>query len=313
MVTLQNDGDDWRKIRRSLDGKHATSVIAREGVILAGTVGGIYRSDDLGHTWQETSAGLAIRHVRWLAYHPQISDREFAGTEPAGIFVSHDGGETWRDCLEVGQMRGEFGWSLPYSPEAGCVRGLTFSNARGYAAVEDGCVLLSNDFGETWQLASGSRGYSNHNPQPPTIHSDVHSIEVHPSSPDLVAAPTGGGFFLSKDGGKTWVNHYPRCYCRAVWWDPEDPDHLILGPASGVDRDGRIEETRDGGQTWKLVTNGPGLPWQRHMVERFHTSGDQLFAVLSNGELIASTLENLIWKTVLPELEKVNAVTDLEV
>ena len=38
----------------------------------------------------------------------------------------------------------------------------------------------------------------------PDIHPDVHSIEVHPSSPDLVYAPTGGGFFRSLDGGQTW-------------------------------------------------------------------------------------------------------------
>ena len=52
------------------------------------------RSDDLGKTWHHASDGLQPQYVRWLAYHPDISDCEFAGTEPADIFVSRDGAKT---------------------------------------------------------------------------------------------------------------------------------------------------------------------------------------------------------------------------
>jgi photosystem II stability/assembly factor-like uncharacterized protein len=312
IVIAQPKDGGWREIRRGLDGEYATSIIAREGVILAGTRRGVFRSDDLGQTWQSASEGLESPQVRWLAFHPQISDREFAGTEPAGIFVSHDGGGSWRSCPEVEVLRAQFSWSLPYSPEAGCVRGLAFSGSRGYAAVEDGCVLLSDDYGETWQLAPGSRGGADHLPQPSRIHSDVHSIGIHASSPDRVAAPTGGGFYLSDDGGRTWANRYASCYCRAVWWDPQDADHLILGPADGVDRNGRIEETRDGGQTWSSASSGLEVPWRYHMVERFSQAGDQLLAVLSNGELIASPLDKLEWELALAGVGGVTAVTAME-
>ncbi len=96
LVVCERAGDGWRVIRRGLAGRRVTGVIAREGVILAGATDGVWRSDDSGRTWREASAGLAIRHVRWLGFHPDISDREFAGTEPAGLFVSHDGGGSWR-------------------------------------------------------------------------------------------------------------------------------------------------------------------------------------------------------------------------
>jgi ligand-binding sensor domain-containing protein len=94
VVIAQREGDDWREASRSLIDQHVTSLIAREGVILAGTTRGVFRSDDVGQSWREASAGLKYKHVRWLAYHPDISDREFAGTEPAGIYVSHDGAQT---------------------------------------------------------------------------------------------------------------------------------------------------------------------------------------------------------------------------
>jgi hypothetical protein len=43
------------------------------------------------------------------------------------------------------------------------------------------------------------------------------------------------------------------------------------------------------------------------MVERFAQVGDELLAVLSNGELIAAPLASLEWKRVLPDVEDVAA------
>jgi len=307
VVTAEHTGNDWREIARSLVDKQVTSLIARERVVLAGTTAGIFRSGDHGQTWQSSSS-LTYPHVRWLAYHPDISDREFAGTEPASIFVSHDGAQTWRECPEVALARDKHRWSLPYSPQAGCVRGFAFHGSRAYAAVEVGGVLRSDDGGESWRLAEGSDGNPDLNgPPKPFIYPDVHSIAVHPSSPDLVCAPTGGGFYRSTDGGKTWHSLYV-CYCRAVWHDPSDAAHLILGPADGVDANGRIEESRDGGQTWQLASKGLSVPWRRHMVERFFQADDELLAVLSNGELLAAPLGTLEWQAVLSQVKRVAAV-----
>ena len=311
IVLCERDGDNWKESIRALKDYSVTSAIAREGVILAGTQDGIFRSDDEGKTWEEISNGLTNRHVRWLAYHPDISDLEFAGTEPANIFVSNNGGKAWRACPEVAQLRDQFKWSLPYSPEAGCVRGFAFNGSRGYAAVEVGGVLVSDDHGETWQLAEGSDGNPDlEGPPEPFIYPDLHSLEVHRSSPDLVYAPTGAGFYRSNDGGKTWELFYD-CYCRAVWVDANDPEHIILGPADGVGRNGRIEDSRDGGQTWSMASNGLQVPWRRGMVERFFQRDSELFAILSNGQVMIAPLPSLEWKRLLPGITGVNAITSV--
>ena len=311
IVLCECDEEDWHESSRGLTNQHITSVIAREGVILAGTENGIFRSGDEGQTWDEASNGLTASHVRWLAYHPDISDFEFAGTEPANIFVSHNGGDSWRACPEVGELRDRFQWSLPYSPEAGCVRGFAFHGTRVYAAVEVGGVLVSDDKGETWQLAEGSDGKPDlQGPPVPFIYPDVHSLEVHPSSPDLVYAPTGGDFYRSYDGGKTWVDLYD-CYCRAVWVDPHDSEHIILSPADHVDSNGRIEESHDGGKSWSQASNGLQVPWRRGMVERFFQAEDELFAVLSNGQLLSAPLSTLEWHRTLTNITNVNAITTM--
>ncbi len=305
-------GDRWDVIAAGLEDQNVTSVIAREGVILAGTKDGVYRSDDFGRTWDGASKGLAVRHVRWMAFHPDMSDFEFAGTEPADIFVSHDGAGTWRECREVAQLRDEHGWSLPYSPEAGCIRGFAFHGSRAFAAVEVGGVLRSDDAGETWRLAEGSNGDPDlENPPEPLIYPDVHSIVAvanDPAMPTTLYAPTGAGLYRSSDGGRAWVPLYD-CYCRAVWVDPADPNHLLLGPADAVESNGRIEETRDGGKNWSNASGRLGAPWRDYMVERFAQIDDELFAVLSNGRLLCAPVKSLEWKQVEEKLEGVTCVT----
>ena len=312
----RREGRQWQCVRRSLDGQRVTCLIAREGVILAGTQEGVVRSDDEGATWHASGNGLTEPYVRWLAYHPDVSDREFAGTEPAGIYISHDGGATWRACPEVSDLRERHGWFLPYSEGAGCVRGFTFHRTRVYAAVEVGGALRSDDGGESWRLAEGSDGNPDFEGPPPSfVYPDVHSIQVHPSSPDLVFASTGGGFYRSANGGKTWTLLYD-CYVRAAWLDPSDPLHIILGPAERVGSLGRIEESRDGGETWGAASKGLRVPWPQTMVEHFIQNsgpqGEELFAVLANGTLLAAPLATLQWERIAAEVEGINAVTGIE-
>jgi hypothetical protein len=311
VVIAQHEGDGWQKVRRSLAARQVNSVSIQDGNILAGTTEGIFHSDDLGQGWRMASQGLSVSKVRWVAYQPGGSGRVLAGTEPAAIFLSRDGGETWVECPEVAALREKNGWYLPYSPEAGCVRGFAFHGDHVYAAVEQGGLLRSDDAGETWRLVEGSNGIPRTPPEG-FVHPDVHSVVVHSLSPDHVFAPTGGGLYASRDGGASW-RHLYRCYCRAIWSDPADSGHLVFGPADSVDRRGRIEESSDRGETWQPASKGLEVPWPQHMVERFWQVGYELLAVLSNGELVATSLPDLQWRAVLPDIGWVRAVATMRV
>ena len=312
-IATQTDGN-WNLIRHTLQEKSLTSVTAFDGVILAGSTEGIWRSTDDGESWKAANENLSMRHVRWMAHSSSPQSIFLVGTEPAGIFVSRDGGKTWDGRPEVGELRDANGWFLPYSPNAGCVRGFSAAppenhQGRIYAAVEVGGVLISDDGGSSWRLVEGSDGSPEMNRDLGTmIHPDVHSITVHPASADLVSAATGGGLYRSTDGGRSWKNIY-RCYIRAIWVDPADHRHLIAGPADGVSRNGRIEESRDGGETWQLASDGmAATPWPKHMVERFLQIDNGLFAVLSNGELWLKRPGESSWQRVLSEVHQIKAI-----
>ncbi len=241
LVAVDVPGGPWHLLARKLSARNVTSVAAHNGTLLAGTTAGIFRSDDLGESWTVASEGLTNDHVRWVTFHPKGGGLAFAGTEPAAIFVSSNGGQTWTIRSEVAELRKKYQWSLPYSPAAGAVRDFAFHGDRGYAAVEQGGLLRSDDRGKSWAVAPGSESRPNQQPNPGFLHPDVHSVIVHPSSPDTLFAATGGGLYRSLDGGEGWQELYD-CYCRAVWVDPLNPDpyHIIFGPAKGVDREGGI-------------------------------------------------------------------------
>jgi photosystem II stability/assembly factor-like uncharacterized protein len=130
---------------------------------------------------------------------------------------------------------------------------------------------------------------------------------VHASDPDLVLAATGGGLYRSVDGGAQWERLHSN-YCRDIWMDPLDPKHLVLGPARFVGRDGQVEASRDGGRSWHTAGKGLALPWRNAMVERFAQAGDDLLAVLSNGELYGASIKSMHWRRLLPQVEGVLAV-----
>lgn len=308
VVTFQRLNGSWAEAGRAIPEKDVTCLAAQGQALLAGTRSGMKRSQDGGATWQEADQGLTVLHVRWVEFHPQQKGVALAGTEPAAIFRTQDAGRTWRECPEVGPLRQTGGWFLPYSPESGCIRGLAFHGQRAYAAAEVGGALRSDDAGQTWRLTEGSQGKAEFERPPERfIHPDVHSITTHPSSPDLVYAPTGDGFYVSQDGGKTWHLRYDA-YCRAVWVDPADPGHMLLGPADDVDQNGRIEATHDGGRSWQPSSRGLHVPWRRHMVERFHQVDQELFAVLSNGRVLASPIASIEWTGALTELKSARAL-----
>lgn len=305
LIVVNKDSAQWEELLSN----PVTAVAVQGQTILAGSRQGLYLSLDEGQSWQRVGEDAGINHIRWLAFDPHQSDVALAGSEPAAIHISLNGGKRWEERPEVADLRDRFSWFLPYSPEAGCIRGFATSEKRLYAAVEVGGLLSSVNGGASWRLVEGSDGVPKFgSPQRGYIHPDVHSIELHGSSPERLYAPTGGGFYTSLDAGETWQERHPPCYCRAVWVDPADPEHLVLGPARSVSSYGRIVESIDGGRSWRDHEQGLDTPWPGIMVERFTQVEDSLYAVLSDGQLMVATIGRWYWRQILSDAGRVRAL-----
>lgn len=101
-------GETWaRSVSRDAFGyRYARTVTALEdgetllfacGDATPGTVTRIFRSEDLGDTWQETKLEDEPGSTVWgFATHPADPDLVFAGTKYGTLLRSEDGGRTWR-------------------------------------------------------------------------------------------------------------------------------------------------------------------------------------------------------------------------
>ncbi len=313
-IISQSNGS-WELVRHTLQNQPLTSVAVSSDYVIVGTREGLWRSADDGNSWQSVGPKSESVHIRWLMISEDKTRIVFAGTEPAGILTSYDDGLNWATSTQVEKLRDIKGWFLPYSPKAGCVRGFAVGGSDRdkkrqyvYAAVEVGGVLVSQNGGRNWDLVEGSDGSPDYYRDLGTlIHPDVHSLSVHPKAPKIITASTGGGLYRSVDEGKTWKIIYDG-YIRAAWVDPNDPMHIIAGPADGVSLNGRIEQTYDGGKHWHLAAEGMKAPWDRHMVERFYQKDRYLFAILSNGEIWIKHPTQNRWRHILAGIGKVRAM-----
>jgi photosystem II stability/assembly factor-like uncharacterized protein len=293
-----------------LEGRRISAVHAFYGrsgdlIILAGTYGqGLFRSRDLGGTWDRVEGGMTAPAARMILPDPLQPGAILCGTEPARLFRSHDEGLTWVELSGIRDLPVHQEWYLPYSPRAGAVRNvLAPGDGRLLAAVEVGGLLESADGGATWSVA------------PVGPNDDIHQVSGHLQRPELVwtslgyaalrsrrretDAPPLGGVGRSRDGGRTWEVLHTH-YTRSTIVPRARPDLVLAGPAPAVGRGGRIEVSRDQGDSWEPAGSGVPMPMP-DMVEVFDQAPDgSVYALCSGGRLLRSEPDPWRWRSALP-------------
>ena len=291
-----------------LDGERisAMMVVQREvqpARIIAGSYeSGMFRSDDLGQTWQEVTNGFTLSCVRWLGPDPLNAGALLVGTEPGRIFRSSDQGKSWNELSGIREIPGYEKWYLPYSPRAGAVRNIYSppDSQTCFASVEVGGLLISEDAGESWRCEFVG------------ADSDIHYVTGHPVEKPLLFAALGyagidhspndspdhrGGLARSTDGGRTWTKLFGD-YTRGVIIPSSNPEIVLAGPSPNVGRHGRIEVSNDQGSTWESASTGIKTPME-DMVESFlETPDGRVWAICSGGTLLESKTDEIRWSPV---------------
>ena len=237
----------------------------------------IYRTDDGGRQWYPLQAVPShgddddeshLKTIWSLAPGPDTRpDTLYAGIEPPGLFVSHDGGLRWEGLPAFHTHPTAERW---HPAKGGCaVHSLAASNNRLYAALAAGGTYRSDDDGASWQACNrGIRAPYLAEHDAPAGHND-HTLRMHPADPDRLYRQSHTGTWRSDDGGASWTEitaGLPSDFGYALGLDPSDPDVLFTIPEDSsqfrttVDGVLRVYRTSDGGASWEALTRG--LPQQ---------------------------------------------------
>jgi photosystem II stability/assembly factor-like uncharacterized protein len=259
-----------------------------KGVLVAAGIRdrGVQATADGGRTWREAK-GISGRDVRVL----EASGRRiYAGTAPTGLFVSEDGGSSFRGLPALdGPWRES--WAAPGTENVPRVSGIVARGKRILVSVNHGGVLRSDDGGERFRDATGD------------LPRSVLGLSVPPSDGEGVRACTALGIFASaRPGEEPWRHRYTpaeRMAVTAVAFHPTRPVVRICGaarviglakPAVPEGADAWIYRSDDGGERWSEVKRGL-LPVLRGVITSIvfvPSSPDRVFVGTSAGEIFES-------------------------
>ena len=223
-------GQTWQRIAEGqLPSDAIVSQVAiqpgQSKTLLAATDKGIFRSEDEGNTWRDSSAGLSHRYAKRVAFAASSPAVVYASlwttardSEPfnGGVFRSDDAGQHWREVngpglsrrvgkrSEPAQMTSSFAalavdratrmWSMRATIPGlrpGCTR-------RPTAAAHWTLITVGGKQGNTevgWITMWGF---------------NVECLSVSPANPDYLAFGTSGLVFVTADAGRTWQQRYSR-------------------------------------------------------------------------------------------------------
>ncbi|RBM18727.1 exo-alpha-sialidase [Streptomyces sp. PT12] len=238
----------------------------------------VFHSDDLGATWREPErpavrfpegTGTSLERVWQL--QPAGADEPgvvYAGTEPAALFRSADGGESFELVRELWEHPTRERWE-PGGGGLGLHTVLT-----GPGGAED--LLVAVSAGGVYRTADARGGWSPSNRgvevvfQPerfPEFGQCVHKVARDPVLPDRLFLQNHWGVYRSDDGGGSWTaiggdlpsdfgfpiaTHPRRSGVAYVFPLNADADRVPAG------RRCRVYRTADAGDSWEEL--GAGLP-----------------------------------------------------
>jgi len=199
--------------------------------VYAGGDLGLFKSNDDGESWvaiQPAQIGTAIRSLAVDAADPRWI---YAGTAHYGLYVSADGGLTWRGDPE----------------DQSTIRTVTIGPTGTVYVGSDSFLLISGDHGETWSGANIG------------FDAFVEAVATDPRDPGIVYVAYGGaGLFRTTNGGQTWLASGgldPAGYVYDVKVDSGDPTVIY---AEIVDGEGQQQllQSPDRGEHWRDILPG---------------------------------------------------------
>jgi photosystem II stability/assembly factor-like uncharacterized protein len=234
-------------------------------------------STDLGNKFKETKAapafqkedGRALANI-WSLEPGHDKKDLWCGVEPASLFRSRDGGDSWEMVPGISNHEHARKWH----PGNGglCMHTIVRDGQRIHLGISTGGHYLSEDGGKTFQAANRGVG-AGFVPDPyPEFGQCVHKIASHPAAPGRLYMQNHGGWpdrpgigvLRSDDHGHTWrsiAKGLPSDFGFPILVHPHDADTVYVMPLEGPTRtcpDGApaVWRSEDGGESWQRLARG---------------------------------------------------------
>jgi photosystem II stability/assembly factor-like uncharacterized protein len=293
----------------------------------------VWKSADLGASWTHSSQGLAyeageqpIKTVWSLA--PR-NGTLYAGVEPAGLFRSQDGGQSWEHVAGLRKHPSRPEWqpgggglilhSLVPHPQDDKQIWVGISAAGVFHTADGGKIWAPRNRGTRADFLPEGQKY-------PEYGQCVHSLVMAPGVPDRLYQQNHCGMYRSDDGGRRWDSieaGLPSTFGFPAAVHPRDPETLYLVPLNGdiagrfvPDGKAAVWRTTDGGKTWSAQRNG--LPQDNAFLtvlrqglatDRLEPAG--VYFGTTSGELYASADEGESWALIAQHLPAISSVETL--
>ena len=244
----------------------------------------VLKSTDLGKKFTETKSapafpkddGRALANI-WSLEAGDGKDEVWAGVEPASLFRSADGGDSWQMVPGISNHPHARKWQ----PGAGglCLHTIIRDGRRIHLGISTGGHYLSEDGGSTFAASNQGVG-AGFAPDPyPEFGQCVHKIVRHKDRPGRMYMQNHGGWanwdgpggprpdigvLRSDDDGRSWrsiAKGLPSDFGFPIVVHPHDPETVYVLPLEPSTRtcpgaSPAVWRSENGGDSWKKLSKG---------------------------------------------------------
>ena len=201
-------------------------------ILIAGTLKGVYRSEDSGVHWTQITplGSMELHEVESIAIDPKDPHTIYAGTWHLP-WKTTDGGANWHN-IKQGLIDDSDVFSIIIDPTLPSVV---------YTSACSG-IYRSDNGGELYRKMQGI----------PMTARRTRVLMLDPTNRNTVYAGTTEGLYKTLDGGVNWRRMTgPDVIINDVYVDPKNPQHVLLA----TDRSG-VLESDDSAATFKASNTG---------------------------------------------------------